>query len=459
MGAALQINGPHSRDASETGGLWSALAEDFLAHARTTPDRLAALLSGDPDNAMGWCAKGFFATLLARREMRVVADDALRAMDAAIDKRGATSSERLYRSALCAATGSEFARAASILDAIIDRDPDDSFAAKLSHALRFMIGDISGMRRSIDRIIARCDGAHPHLGYLLGCQAFALEETGHYAEAERAGREAVLRAPRDAWGVHAVAHVYEMTGHARVGIDWLTTHEGNIRHCNNFGGHVFWHLALFRLEIGDRAGVLNLYDSRIRADRTDDFRDIANAASLLGRLAIEGVDVGDRWEELADLAEQRIGDRSLVFADLHYALALAGAGRADKSSALARSLGVDPGSGDQSTVTRAGGAAIADAIRAWGSGDHETAAQRLLATRAMWRRLGGSHAQRDIFEQLAIDALIKSGRRDEARGLLGERLVARTRNRFAEKRLSALMRPARAGGAERIHRVAASPVY
>jgi tetratricopeptide (TPR) repeat protein len=418
---------------------WTALVGDFLAHAKTTPRHLTAILSADPMDAMGWCAKGFFAILLARFEMRVAARDALTSMQMALRRRRATSIELRYMEALSCATTGQLAASAAILDLILADDPDDSFAAKLSHALRFMLGDVRRMLASIDQVVRRCDPAHEHLGYLLGCQAFALEENGDYAEAERAGREAVLRAPRDAWGVHAIAHVHEMTGQARAGVDWLVTHERNISHCNNFSGHVFWHLALFRLELGDVAGVLQLYDDKIRAERTDDFRDIANAASLLGRLTVEGVPVGDRWEELADISERRILDQSLVFADLHYSLALAGAGRADKAEALVRALHEAHGSDDQSKLAHALGATMADAIRAWGEGDHARAAGLLMSSRRMRQKIGGSHAQRDIFEQITIDSLIRCGRRDEARVLLGERLAARTRNRFAEERLGALM--------------------
>ncbi|WP_342361458.1 tetratricopeptide repeat protein [Terrarubrum flagellatum] len=418
------------------GALWMSLTEDFLGHARTTPERLAKLLTADPHHVLGWCAKGFFSILLARREMQAPADEALRMARRALMLRGGTRRERDYVLALGEAASGHFAKAAVALDLIQEADPDDSFAPKLSHALRFMLGDSRSMHAAIHAAVARIDPAHPHLGYLMGCQAFALEENGRYADAERIGREAVLRAPRDAWGVHAVAHVHEMTGQARAGVEWLTTHEGNIGHCNNFGGHVFWHLALFRLELGDAAGALALYDSRVRAERTEDFRDIANAASLLGRLAIEGVVVGDRWEELADIAERRISDHSLVFAELHYALALAGAGRSDKAAALADALEAAEGSREQDHLARAIGATMADAIRAWGQGEHARAAAELLATRSQRQRIGGSHAQRDIFEQITIDALIKSGRRDEARMLLGERLAARSRNRFAEQRLS-----------------------
>jgi hypothetical protein len=49
------------------------------------------------------------------------------------------------------------------------------------------------------------------------------------------------------------------------------------------------------LDLGRYDAVLDLYDTEIRAERTDDYRDISNATSLLMRLELDGIEVGDRW--------------------------------------------------------------------------------------------------------------------------------------------------------------------
>src|SRR5215207_6079809 len=49
-----------------------------------------------------------------------------------------------------------------------------------------------------------------------------------------------------------------------------------------------WHLALFHLETGDHDRVLAIYDTQVRPHPTDDFRDVANAVSLLWRFEQEG---------------------------------------------------------------------------------------------------------------------------------------------------------------------------
>jgi tetratricopeptide (TPR) repeat protein len=417
---------------------WGRTVENFLAHDKETPASLARTLEADPDCALAWCAKGLFTMLLARAELTGPAEAALARAEASIRVRGATARERRYVEALRNATQGSFVGAVAALEAVLDDHPRDSLSAKLSHSLRFMLGDARGMRESIECVVARAGLDHPHLGYLLGCLAFALEETGAYQEAERLGHRALERAPRDAWGVHAIAHVYEMTGRPGLGADFLSSRAGSFEHCNNFGYHVFWHLALFRLELGDLADALSLYDERVRAEKTDDFRDVANAVSLLTRLEFAGVGVSPRWDELAEIARRRIADRSLVFASLHYTLALIGAGRCDAARELTVGLSKNGSVGDQATVAREIGVPVAAALTAFGEACYDEAAQGLLSVRSKLRRIGGSNAQRDLFDQVLIEAAVRAGLKQQAAALLGERLGSRGANRFAVERLERL---------------------
>jgi tetratricopeptide (TPR) repeat protein len=429
--------------------------EALLSHAATTPAAIAALLETDPACTLGWSMKAIATALLARSELRPAVAEA--AATAARLAAGAAPREARHAAAAVALARGEMRQAAAHLDQVLACHPEDALAAKFAHGIYFMLGDAAAMLASI-RMATESAAEHPHRGYLLGCKAFALEETGQYRDAEANGRMAVAIQPRDAWGMHAVAHVLEMTGRAVEGAGWIERHADSAAHCNNFAGHVFWHLALFRLEQGDFAGVLDLYDRKIRSDRTDDFRDIANAASLLARLELEGVGVGDRWSEIADLAEARLADGSLVFADLHYCLALVGAGRAQVARRLATGMCANNGRGpDQRPIAEGVGASVAEALAARAEGRHADAAEFLLGARPKLVMVGGSHAQRDIFEQLTIDSALRAGRLADARGLLRQRLAGRRANRFAESRLAHVDRLPITGGALRDIAVAALP--
>ncbi len=316
---------------------WDATIEAVLAHARSAPEELARTLEADPLFAQGHAARGLMVLTLARAELVGQARSCLDTARDCAATRPPLPRERLYLSALEAWLGGEPLHAADLLEQALVMSPRDVLAFKLAQAIRFMCGDVQGMSRTGARAVTTFSDGSLTAGYVRGCQAFALEETGRYSEAEAMGREAVALAPRDAWGRHAVAHCFEMTGRAREGADWLASSD-SWQHCSNFGFHLHWHMALFQLELGAIDTVLALYDTAVRAAPTDDFRDLANAASLLQRLELDGITVGDRWEELARLAEARVDDRRLVFADLHYMLALLGAGREAPAGTIAAHL-------------------------------------------------------------------------------------------------------------------------
>jgi tetratricopeptide (TPR) repeat protein len=264
---------------------WNSMVTAFLAHGASTPEHLGEVLTREPDFAIGHATRGLFYALLARRELDPAIDAAWRA-GARIVEAGADARTRGFVEALGACRLGDFTRAVEILGRVQAAYPKDALAMKLGHALRFILGDARGMRRALEGAEAAFGADHPHYGYLLGCRAFAMEETGDYANAERLGRRGLEIAPDDAWGLHAVAHVHDMTGRAEEGVRWLSGKSARWEHCNNFGYHVWWHLALFYLDKGATTLALELYDERVRPTRTDDFRDIANGASLLIRLEI-----------------------------------------------------------------------------------------------------------------------------------------------------------------------------
>ncbi|HEV7325198.1 MAG TPA: tetratricopeptide repeat protein [Bosea sp. (in: a-proteobacteria)] len=437
---------------------WNDTLEALLAHAAATPEHLARTLAADPNFALAHAAKGLMLLSLARPELLGPARDCLAAARASALLRPVARREQMVIEALALWLDEAPRKAAERLEAILLLHPQDVLALKLSHGLRFMLGDQIEMLATLNRFAPSFGETHPLAGYVHGCHAFALEERGLYAEAERTGRHAVALCPRDAWGRHAVAHVLEMTGRTSEGIAWLADGR-SIAHANNLRFHIFWHLALFRLERNETAEVLRLYDEEIRAEATDDYRDIANAASLLARLDYAGVAVGDRWEELADKAERRVHDGRLVFADLHYALALLGAGRRGAAENIAQSLARDADGcavGERAEAARSG-ALAAQGLMAFSEGDNAQAARLLGSARSGLLAIGGSHAQRDLFEQAHIESLLQAGDHELAARLLEQRLARRGgSNRFAARRLAQLHR--RAPGRLAALAIAASPI-
>jgi tetratricopeptide (TPR) repeat protein len=418
---------------------WNGLIEAVFRHAAATPGHLAATLAAAPDFALAHAVKGLLLLTLARAELRPDAVGQLAIARRLAMAEPVTVREACYVGALAEWLDDRPGRAAASLDRAIALDPADALAAKLSHAIRFMMGDSKGLLAAARRHRALHGDDRPFSGYFLGLESFAAEERGEFEHAERLGRRALELNPADAWARHAVAHVYEMTGRPREGIAWLAAGRPHAVGLNNFSFHLFWHEALFQIEIGETGRALALYDSCVRAQRTDDYRDIANATSLLQRLELAGVRVGDRWEELADIAARRIEDRCLVFADLHYALALAGAGRKDELADLARGASRLSGDGYNAMLSAGEGAMLIGGIEAFRTGRYGEAAKLLLTARPTAHAIGGSNAQRDVIEQILIESLVRSGDLATAQKALRQRIDARRgANSFAAHRLRRL---------------------
>jgi tetratricopeptide (TPR) repeat protein len=231
--------------------------------------------------------------------------------------------------------------------------------------------------------------------------------------------------------------VLEMQDRRREGTDWLETSVDHWGRGNNFVYHLWWHLALFYLELEDFDRVLELYDQRVRADtKSDEYLDICNAASLLWRLEERGVDIGGRWTELGEKSAARVEDHLMVFPDAHFVLSLAGAG---KSAALAQMLrsvrdcAGKPGV-TQSLIAAEVGVPLCEALAAWYETLYELVVDRLMPLRYRIPCIGGSHAQRDMFWQMLIAACLRCGRLKEARALLCERTALKPDNVWSWRR-------------------------
>jgi len=428
---------PTSLTTGEAVDAWNGVIRGFLAHSRQTPEHLERLLSLEPAFGMGHAARGLFALMLGRAEMEAPAREAL-----AMARAGAAlpGREQLWIAALADWLDGRPSGAVARMEEALARSPHDTASAKVSHAIRFILGDRFGMRQSIERALDAHGPDHPLRGYMMGCHAFALEETGAFAEAEKSGLSGLDYAADDAWGLHAVVHVYDTTARPEAGIFLIENNLDAWGECNNFRYHVWWHKALLHLERNEVDVALDLYDRCIRRDRTDDYRDIANATSLLMRLALDDCDVGDRWDELADLAEARVTDGCLVFADLHYMMALCLAGRDQARDLLIANNALATRAGNEMAVWAAhpGIAALAG-LKAFAAGDYPVAFDALTAARGEMQHIGGSHAQRDVFERVTIEAGLRAGAQDAVAIVLRDRRDRRggfddrfSRTRFAQ---------------------------
>ena len=184
--------------------------------------------------------------------------------------------------------------------------------------------------------------------------------------------------------------------------------------------------------------------------------------SILWRLEEEGVDVGGRWERVADAAAERAEDLQLVFADAHYAMAFAAAGRGDALEALiaAAEAFAEDAEQTQSGVMAAQGLALCRAAAAAKAEDWQGAVDLLYPRRRGIHAVGGSHAQRDLFQRSLIHAAERAGRERLACSLLAERCQERPTSPIALRRYARVLAAlGESAAAEAAARGAASHVH
>jgi len=404
--------------------------DGYLDYRADLPARVEALFAADPECGMAHCFKGYLSLLSYNQAALPSARrSAARTWELIA---GGTPREHMHAGALDAWADGKPDRAAEIWEQILAEYPHDLLAFRLAHFVNFWLGRPEAMLTSVLAVEKHWSEAQPGYNSILGCRCFAHEEAGYYTEAEAAGREAIRREPGDLWAAHGVAHVMEMQGRRGEGIAWIASLEGNWDGGNNLRHHLWWHQAMYQLERGDTGAVLRLYDTRFR-DLTapltiaypDMYIDVQNAASMLFRLSRHGVDVGGRWGELADKAETRIGDCLSAFTLPHWMMALAATGReaaAQRMLAGMRDFAQGPG-----TIARLVGdiaLPVTEAVLAHGTGQPSKAVALMRPVLGEMYRLGGSHAQQDVLEQLYLDAALKADLTDDARLLL-ERVAGR----------------------------------
>lgn len=387
---------------------------------------LQEAIERDADFALGHTTLAALASLGGARGDNMAVQRPL--AEARARTQSMTSRERLHLAAAEAWAADDPGGAATLWEAALLEAPRDVLALRLAHDTYFFLGAAPQLRDSPARVLPAWAEGERERGYVLGMHAFGLEETGDYAAAERAGRAAVEANPADSWAVHAVAHVLEMQGRFAEGVRWLENLAEHWTPAAGLACHQWWHLTLFLIEQDRIDDVLAIYDREIRGAASLAILDLVDAAALLWRLALIGVDVGERWPELATAGSSYAEDHVLAFNDVHIMMSFAGAGQreaADRLEAGMAAYASTPPASPTSNraITRTIGLPLARAVRAFREGRFAAAVALLLPLKYELYRLGGSNAERDLFHQTLLAAALDAGDIRLARALAAERLA------------------------------------
>ena len=339
--------------------------------------------------------------------------------------------EREHLGALRLLSAGDWPGACDAWEALLLHYPRDALALQWAHLFDFYRGDASSLRQRVARVLPEWRADDPLRPYVLGLYAFGLEENQLYAQAEALGREALAGSARVPWAIHAVAHVMEMQGRVDEGSAWLARWQPDWTDGNGFRGHLGWHHALFALEALDERAALERFDAHLAPDPVQITLQRVDAAALLWRMHLLGMNVGARWRALLDgwdVSRESAG--ASAFNDLHALLAHIGTGDVPGARAWAARVAMQAGRGTGSNRALAHdlGTPLMRAMLAFAEERFDDAAAALYGLRTSMPALGGSHAQRDLIDQTLLAAAARASaplHRAQGRALLNERRMAK----------------------------------
>lgn len=300
-----------------------------------------------------------------------------------------------------------------------DQYPRDLVIIKLAQYLYFNVGDSPAMLSVAMKALPDAMGD----AYVHGMIAFGHEQCHDLEQAEASARRAMEIEPNDAWAHHAIAHVMLTQGRVLEGVAFMEEQAPRWDGLNSFMyAHNWWHLALFYISLGQPEKVLATYDAHVWGLEKSFAQDQIGAASLLARMELAGIDVGDRWGDVAKHIELRGPDTTLPFLTMQYLYAL---GRADSPAADTLMEAVRAKAAKKSFEQDAWqnvALPACEGLLAHARGRFETTVSQLGPALKRLTEIGGSHAQRDLFAQVYLDALMKTERLEQARKTMERRL-------------------------------------
>jgi len=380
-------------------------------------------IAADPAFALAHAGRARGLQLSAR-----IADARTAAAHARSLVEGATRRERGHVEALVIAVEGDAVAALAAIRAHLAEFPRDAMVLAPATGVYGLIG-FSGRQDRSEELLALLDGLAASYGedwWFLGAHGFARTE----AQGWQAGAPVVERSlalyPRNAHAAHSLAHVlYERGGDADGAAfvrEWLAPYpRAGQLHC-----HLSWHLALFELALGRPTRAWELYLDSIRPGATlsPPFPTLADSASFLWRSELAGEDRrAECWTEVSGFARRAFPRIGLAFADAHCALAFAAAG---DTEALERWI-AELRRADAEGRLLAGSVLpiAAEGLGAFVRGNYDRAVELLAPVAERFVRIGGSRAQRDLFENTLLAAYWRSGRAAAAAALLERRLDRR----------------------------------
>lgn len=388
----------------------------FLGFGADAVDCFRAALAADPDFTMGRAALGAALYLWERiPEGRAEMERAMAAASSLPPR------ERRHVEALGLWVGGRGNEAVSLIKEILAETPRDPLLIQRLYFVYFWQGrsaEMLALTRSVLPAFGESDS------YVMGMHAFALEENRQFVQAGPLAERAVAMNPRDAWAVHAVAHVLYETGANERGARELPPQIEPCDHLGPFRNHLLWHVALMHLAAGREERAARMFADAFGRLAITISSDLQDAASLAWRLDLFGHPDRARWAHLGAAARQWLEQPLLLFHDVHVAMTLAAAG--DWSAAgphLDRMR--ERAKRTRNRTLPEVVVPLVEGLHAFARGEHAAAVARIAPIEDRIVEIGGSHAQRELFHDTLLAATIRAGLLERAAPLLERRLATR----------------------------------
>jgi hypothetical protein len=222
--------------------------------------------------------------------------------------------------------------------------------------------------------------------------------------------------------VSPVTHVFEMRGRTDAGIEWLESRINDWAPGNGLACHNLWHMGLFLLQNGNDRRVLDLFDKYIWPKPSSIALEMVDAASMLWRLHLHGVELGTRAASVADAWSDAGYHGYYAFNDAHAAMAFVADGRLEQARAIVAELERCAGEdGSNAEMSREVGLPLARAILAFGECRHDEVVNTLYPLRLVAHKFGGSNAQRDVIDRTLAVSAARAGQQRLVQALEAER--------------------------------------
>lgn len=345
---------------------------------------------------------------------------------------GATSREQSHIACLGTAISGDSPGALAALRAHVSEHPRDAYILSQACGVYGLIGFSGRLERNDEQLalLEPLAGAYGDDWWFLSQIAFAYNELFRHEEARQATERSLRGYARNGHASHTMAHIQYETGDAEGGANFLREWLVGYDAANQLYVHNHWHLALFELAAGNLERVVDLYDRVIRPEvsTSPPLGTVADAAALLWRCNLTERPATELpWEPLAEWSRKMFPQPGMTWADAHCMIAWAAVNDQAKLGQLIEQLRDRVAAGK--VYAGAMFPVLGEGFQAFAAEDWERAATTFDSIAPEVIRLGGSHAQRDVFEETRIEAHARAGHLEAARNLLEERLDRRPNGR------------------------------